>query len=147
MSFDLDAMPNEQKVREAISLGEGPQIEFKETIPSALDLSKLVSGFANAKGGWIIVGVRDPATIVGANTIRLGEFFDRVNDRLRPAQSLMMYPVKLDGKDIRVIVVKPSPELVVTDAGAFARKGERTEPMQADQVLERMGQRPHGDRH
>jgi hypothetical protein len=137
MPFNLNAIPDEQNVREAIQLGEGPQIELREKISSALDLGKLVSGFANATGGWIIIGVREPNTIVGTETARLGQFFDRVNDRIQPAQNLMMYPVTLDGRPVRVVVVKPSQVLVVTDAGAFIRDGEHTRAMSADEIRAR----------
>jgi len=134
MPFNLNAMPDEQNVLEAIQSGEGQQIELRERINSALDLGKLVSGFANANGGWVIVGVREPATIVETDTVRLGQFFDNVSDRVRPAQNLMMYPVTLDGKEVRVVVVKPSPVLVMTDAGAFVREGDRTRVMLVEEI-------------
>ena len=58
MALDLTAIPSEAAVRQAIQAGEGPQVELTANVPSAHDIGRLISGFANASGGLIIVGVR-----------------------------------------------------------------------------------------
>ncbi len=67
-------------VRHAMEQGEGLQVELKASVPSPLDLGRLVSAFANASGGLIIVGVRKfPFGAVGVAWQRLKSAFDQVN--------------------------------------------------------------------
>lgn len=121
----------------ALNQGEGQQIEFKSTIPSILDLGRLISGFANASGGWIIVGIDDrpPPVILGCDWQQLSNLFDRVNQRITPPQSVTLHRVDMaQSRPVGVIVVKPSSQLVVTDAGAFKRAGERTLPFNEKEI-------------
>jgi len=46
--------------------GEGPTLDFKKTISSALKIAKTLVAFANTKGGRLLVGVRDNGSISGA---------------------------------------------------------------------------------
>lgn len=48
-----------------IAAGEGPTIEFKSTIDSALKIAKTLSAFANTKGGTLLIGIADSGKIIG----------------------------------------------------------------------------------
>jgi predicted HTH transcriptional regulator len=149
MSIDLNRLPDMSVVMYAINQGEGQQIEFKAVIPSALEVAKEISGFANASGGWLIVGVREraPAMIVGCDWNKLAQVYEQAIQRLTNASNVKLHHVDMHQKSpVGVIVVKPSKELVVTDAGAFVRQADKTVPMQKEQVLARMHEQPQGGR-
>jgi len=47
--------------------GEGPQLDFKQTIKSAAKIARSIVAFANARGGLIVVGIEDHGHVVGVN--------------------------------------------------------------------------------
>ncbi|MBS3163719.1 ATP-binding protein [Candidatus Woesearchaeota archaeon] len=53
----------DKKILDLIKIGEGLTLEFKERISS--DLGKEICAFVNARGGKIILGVRDNGEIIG----------------------------------------------------------------------------------
>lgn len=131
VAFDINALPDEAAVRNAINLGEGQCIELIASIRNALDLSRAVSAFANSQGGWIILGVQEPRKIIGIDSTKVANVLSIIDRRTKPSQSLTLHTVTLNQKTVGVIVVKPSRQLVVTDAGAFKRSGERIYPLSA----------------
>lgn len=50
-------------VKHLIKKGEGPEVEFKRTLHSEFKLAKTLSAFANARGGYLLVGVNDNKTL------------------------------------------------------------------------------------
>lgn len=127
----------ERDLDELLRAGEGQQIEFKETLPSILDLAKNVAALANAQGGVIIVGAREskPQIAYGGHDSRVDQFFDDLGKRIRPCPEIRMHRVNYRGAIVPVIVVKPHPaEVVVSDAGAFIRDGEKNRPMTAIEI-------------
>ncbi|PJA08943.1 MAG: hypothetical protein COX70_02615, partial [Flavobacteriales bacterium CG_4_10_14_0_2_um_filter_32_8] len=50
---------------EVIESGETQEVELKQSFHSSQDFSKLMCGFANTRGGMIIVGVNAKKTIIG----------------------------------------------------------------------------------
>ncbi|MCH8519868.1 MAG: ATP-binding protein [Nanoarchaeota archaeon] len=59
---------NKKELLELIALGEGQNLEFKESF-SSNDMRRVIKnticGFANSEGGKILVGVRDDGSIKG----------------------------------------------------------------------------------
>jgi predicted HTH transcriptional regulator len=51
-----------------ISLGEGEDLDFKQTISSASKIAKTICSFANHKGGKLLVGVSDQKSILGVKS-------------------------------------------------------------------------------
>ena len=139
MAIDLTTIPSEAAVRQAILSGEGPQAELKPNVPTAQDVARLVSGFANASGGLIVVGVRKfPFAAIGVDWQQLKCVFAEVCQRVRPAQDLILDQVSIDERIVGVIRVKPSAALVTSEAGAFIRVGDRTEVMRTQQMEARL---------
>lgn len=52
-------------LKELISQGEGPNLEFKRTINTALGIAKTLAAFANTSGGILLVGVNDNGAVCG----------------------------------------------------------------------------------
>lgn len=124
--MNLNEIPNSATVLEALELGEGQQIELKSSIPDPASLGNLISAFANASGGFIIVGVREQANqIVGCDYPRLARTFDRVVEKLRPAVGITLHRIEIQGRDLGIIAVKPSTQVVTSESGVFVRAGEK----------------------
>lgn len=106
--------------------GEGLHVEFKQSVPVKVrELSEEVCGFANAQGGFLLIGISDSNEIVGAtieNNRRsaiqgsLGE--------ISPKIQYSMYPVEVDDKTVWVIEVPEGQFKPYVFAGSiFKREG------------------------
>jgi len=118
--------------------GEGASLEMKANTPHPENLSRLISGLANAGGGTVVVGVREPATILGTNLVRFERLVQLSRDRLHGEVDLIAYPIEVDGKQIGVIEVKQAKVPVATPEGYFRRVGEREELLTTQQLVSTM---------
>lgn len=145
--------PNLHEILESIRLGEDTGAEFKEvffsgnrvTDPSRDRLARELSAMANAKGGWLILGVNDKTrSVVGIPTERLDaveEFVRNVcYDSIKPELPVEIYRREIpdEAGDPRAVVlvgveqglyVHQSPE------GYFRRSGSSARPMPTDYVV------------
>jgi len=124
---------HERSVVELVSLGEGPNLEFKSTLQwdvvqdrqnqSLRDSSlKTVAAFLNSDGGTLIIGVEDSGEIFGLDRDLnlVGDSVDRflqlmsslVADRIGPEFSRLVktHIEELNGKQICVVDVDKSSE-------------------------------------
>jgi predicted HTH transcriptional regulator len=56
------------KILKLISEGESETLDFKKIVPGAMKIAKTISGFANHKGGILLIGVNDNGSISGINS-------------------------------------------------------------------------------
>jgi predicted HTH transcriptional regulator len=138
MPFNVDAIPNPQNVLEAIQQGEGPQIELRTRVQSGLEIARELSAFGNSSGGWLIVGVTEPSTIVGADVGRIDGLVQIAGRRSNIATVPVVRRVMINNRPVVVIVVQPSARLVMTDAGAFVREGTASRAMTAVEIEQKI---------
>jgi hypothetical protein len=143
---DFPVNPSLDDVQRWMQGGETETVEFLGLIPSVLRLSQILAGFANGRGGVILLGVQEsPTRITGITWQQLGAIFDRATMQLNPGANATLHQVQMpDGKTVGVIVVPRSQAIVLTQAGAFIRRGTRTEPMKADEIQTKL---PPSDPH
>ncbi len=61
-------MLNTENTQSLIDSGEGYNVEFKVRVPSKVrELTEEVCAFANADGGYLLIGVDDNGQIIGTN--------------------------------------------------------------------------------
>jgi hypothetical protein len=129
-----------------ISGGEGPQVEFKRSLPETTSKDrnpyKTIAAFATGEGGWIVFGVdRDELTVVDLNVTDIGSERDRlanlIRARINPTPPFEATPYVIDGKQIMVLRVESGaspPYGIVVDPDAkdrpeyFVRRGASTYP-------------------
>lgn len=70
---------------------------------------------ANASGGQLIVGVREPDRIFGVRPSQLKTAYRRAMSRIHPTPPASLESVDMDGRKIGVITIPKSSELVLTD--------------------------------
>lgn len=134
----ISTPPTERAIRELIRRGESVELELKTAVPSVLGLAQLVCGFANTSGGTIIVGVQEPDKIVGCDWLTLSRVYERALKQLNPVPECCLYQANIDSHVVGVLNVARSPKLVVSDAGAFLREGDRTRAITANEMEKRL---------
>ena len=131
-------MHTPESLTELLLQSEGPTLEFKSNTPPPESLSRLISGFANSGGGTVIVGVQEPNHVLGTDVARFEKLVQHAKERLRGQLELVHYPVNIGGKSLGVIEVSAAKVPVATPEGYFQRVGERDEPLNAQQLVQRM---------
>ena len=125
-------------IKVIVSKGEGFNIEFKAQVPQKVrDLAEEVCAFANAAGGYLLIGVDDK------NKIRGVEIDNRVRSAIQntigdisPAVRTEMYPVDIDSKTVWVIDVTSGRNKPYVFSGAvYIREGANTQKLTAAEEI------------
>lgn len=142
-----------EQLLDMIRLGEDSGAEFKEVRfsgdrvvgPSKERLAKEISAMANAKGGWLVLGVDDKTRkVLGipvAQLDGLNRFVEETcNDSIKPTVVVDTYRRELPdeaGNPVPVLAVRvdQSPYVHQTSEGYFYRVGSSARAMQTDFVL------------
>jgi len=124
------------KIKELIEIGESETLEFKKSTGEWKEIIKIISAFANKKGGVILVGVDKKKEVCGV-TIGKGTIEDLTNKILNNTEP-KIYPEigiqSLDKKKIIYIKVDAYPYDVVLAFGRpYKRVGKSTMRMSKDE--------------
>src|ERR1022692_2572466 len=99
-------------VAQIIGQPEGPKLEYKAVLPPAATVARLISSFANAEGGLIVLGVNETNGIIKVNG--LSDEFHAVAitrkalDLLTPKPSVDIQYLEIEGKRLFSIEIKAS---------------------------------------
>lgn len=155
------------QIPEMIKRGESAELEFKSSLRwdfqqqaknKVLEkvIAKTVAGFANAKGGVLLIGVDDEGTVLGLDadyaTLSKGNrdgFELQVTQVLSAAlgESVLAFVTitfhEIDGHDVCQIAVEPCDHPVyLADGGEsalFVRMGNLTKPLPIDEAVKYVG--------
>lgn len=122
--------------------GETEAVEFKERIREPRTLARLIGAMANSGGGTLLVGVREPRSVVGVVRSELQRIYDAALQRVRPPPPTLLSFSSLDGKEIGVVEIGTRGDLVLSDEGAFVREGAASQPMEASGIALALAKRP-----
>jgi hypothetical protein len=152
-----EAVDPRATIEALIASGEGPQVEFKEKLPSGPDrrMLKTVAAFASGDGGTIVFGInRDEMTVVGIAPDVARQPRDELTNLVRgtivPTPQVQVGSYDLDGRSVFALVVQPgeSPPYGVRQSGThdkieyFVRRGACTYPAQPGELREAALRRP-----
>jgi hypothetical protein len=113
---EVEAPVDPQSVIEALlAVGEGPQVEYKEYLPSPKDRRTLksVAAFANGDGGTLVFGVnRDEVTVVGVSedqpvTKLRDDLVNLVRGSVVPMPQVSAQHFRVDGHLLITLTVEP----------------------------------------
>jgi ATP-dependent DNA helicase RecG len=95
---------------------ESPELEFKEKLPGNAAVAKTASAFANGRGGYFIVGVRDKdRAVVGIDPTEVFELEGRittiVHDTVEPVISPQYSTLLFKGKTLFIVRIFPGSAL------------------------------------
>ena len=136
-------MPVPNKILDLLFRGENETLEFKTIVREPAILARLVASFANAKGGTVVIGVKEPPKVVGVDESQLRRVYEAALKLLEPTKvkSSLSF-LDADGLKVGLVEIAPSPELVLAQGSAYVRTGAMTQPMAWTQMRERLPQKP-----
>jgi predicted HTH transcriptional regulator len=121
-------------IQSLIAGGESQTVEFKERIPPPDIIARLISAFANTDGGTILFGIREPHHVAGVPPEQFERAYQRALERISGGVRTEKSIINLGDKTIGVIVVEKSLSLISSSDGYFARFGETTKAMSAQEL-------------
>jgi predicted HTH transcriptional regulator len=116
------------EIRKIIGQPESIRLEYKITLPPASLIARIIAAFANTEGGWLVIGVhesRKGVDVVGiASDIPAPTVVESSLRRLRPRPDVNHDFVSIDNKQVYVVEVKKSNEVVSAEnRSVFLRRG------------------------
>lgn len=130
------------EILELIFAGESESLELKTSVRDPQLLAKLIGSFANAQGGRIVIGVKEPPEVVGVDEVLTRRVYEAARKRLTPEPSTKLSIIETEGKRVAVIDVVRSAEIVLSEGSAFVRAGTMTQPMTWTQMREYLPSQP-----
>ena len=128
------------ELRTLIAGGETATVEFKERLRDPELLARLISAFANAEGGVVLVGVGDRGSIIGCDTGEVSRAFHGALARIINPPKVDLEATEVDGKRVATITIGRSASVTVAKSGAFRRDADKVVPLGTQQILQSLQQ-------
>jgi hypothetical protein len=115
------------EIASLIGQPESATLEYKPVLPPSKTIAKIISAFANTRGGYIILGVTNKLEVNGlsedfhANTIT-----HKAIDLLSRKPQIHYQYVSYQGKKLYVIKVEKSDSIVYLESSIYKREGVST---------------------
>jgi ATP-dependent DNA helicase RecG len=110
--------------------GEGLTVEFKERYTPRIDED--VVAFANAKGGTLLLGVRDGGTVVGERLTN--DLKARINDLARNCKPPISVELAQVGEVVAIVVPEGTQKPYSCGSGYYRRLDGNTQKMSHDEL-------------
>ena len=130
-------MSLKEEILGLIKQPENVKVEFKAVLPPSRVIAKIIASFANAEGGYLILGVLDNGTPKGLS----GDFFatetvHKAIDLLTPRPIINYEYIDVDSKRLFVIKTEKSDNRILFENNIYVRVGEQTKLLAASDVQE-----------
>lgn len=125
---------NIESISDLIMRGEGDELELKINLRDSGLLARLISSFANTKGGKIIIGVKENGELVGVNTSIIKRIFDSALKKISPIPKTSLEFIQSDNKDFAVIQIEKSISPIIAEGGFYIRKDTLTHPISPEDI-------------
>lgn len=113
--------------------GESEKVEFKQKATKMIH--KEITAFANALGGYIIIGVNDDGKIVGTDVGKSLEIVSSAVQSIIPLLKITTQKFKFDDKDILVLRVEKGDMLCSVGGVVYIRIGTSARPLCVQEIL------------
>ena len=125
-----------EKFLELVEKGENERIEFKEKISK--DIAEEICAFANALGGYIIIGVSDKKELIGLKKEDIKKAKDIISNfamSIIPPVKINLEEIKINGKYFLVIEVQKSGSICGIGGISYIRVGTSKRPLSIQEIL------------
>lgn len=121
-----------------ISEGEGQNVEFKVSVPSKVrELTEEICSFANADGGFLLIGIDDNNNIIGADidNSKMSSIVGSISE-ITPSLTCDIYSVIIDSKKVWIIQVPNSQDRPYVFSGnIFLRQGPNAQKLRTREEI------------
>ena len=125
-------MLNTENIQSLIDSGEGYNVEFKVRVPSKVrELTEEICAFANADGGYLLIGVDDNGQVVGTNleNDKRSAIQGSISE-ISPALHCELCPVSIEDKTVWVIDIPPGKDKPYIFSGSiYVREGANSQKL------------------
>ncbi len=128
----------EALIQQLMLKGEDQQLEFKAKLPEPGLLARYIAGFANAGGGFILVGVSERQGVVGADARHVGRVYDAALRLLSPRPETTLKEYQIEGTPVCAIRVQRSDQVILAAGSAVVRVGEVLRAIDHDNIARKM---------
>ncbi|HZX73263.1 MAG TPA: ATP-binding protein [Cyclobacteriaceae bacterium] len=119
-----------EEVLATIGSKEGDQLEYKAVLPPSRNIAQLIAGFANTKGGLIILGVVEQQNKYVVNGLsedfKANGVIHKAIDLLTPKPRIDYQYVAYKNKNIYAIKIQQSSDVVLVEGLIYVRHGDKT---------------------
>jgi len=129
---------SQSEIEKIIQTGESEFIEFKSVLRDPVILARQISAFANKQGGLVLVGIREPIEIVGCKINQLEKVLERAKSIVKPLPKIEFASYTIDNKEIGLIKIEKSDEIVFASGGIFERIGDATIAMNSQSIKNKL---------
>lgn len=126
-----------KEILELINHGDNNRVAFRRHTGGPNLLSKIISSFANASGGKLIIGVGDDGKIYGCKKDSVVETFNKAKEKLIPCPKMLIEFVELEKKQIAIISIEKTEKIVASSLGVFKRADNSDERMKTEEISEK----------
>ena len=124
--------------------GESYNVDFKVSVPQKVrDITQEVCSFANAAGGYVLIGIDDNGNIRGVklDNPKRSSIQNSIGE-ISPALHCELYPVEVDGKEVWVIDVPAGKQVPYFFGGSvFLREGPNSQKITNAEEIRELFQR------
>jgi hypothetical protein len=117
-------------IQKIIGQPESEQLEYKAVLPPSRSIAKIISSFANTKGGFMVLGVAESngkVEIVGlSEDFNASGIVNKAIMMLSPKPNVTHEYIAFNGKRLYVIKIDKSHESISVDGKLHVRKGDRS---------------------
>lgn len=125
-------MLNTENIQLLIDSGEGYNIEFKVRVPSKVrELTEEICAFANADGGYLLIGIDDNGQIIGTSleNDKRSAIQGSISE-ISPALHCELYAINIENKTVWVIDVPSGKDKPYIFSGSiFVREGANSQKL------------------
>ncbi len=117
-------MDIKDELNQIIGQAESSTLEYKSVLPPSKNIAQLISSFANADGGYIVLGVSDDLEINGlSEDFHANAITHKALDLLSPQPKIYYQYVEYNGKKLYIIKVEKSNSLISVEDKIYKRIG------------------------
>jgi ATP-dependent DNA helicase RecG len=113
-----------------LSLGEGQRVEFKASIKNVDALGRVISGFLNTSGGFLVCGVSERGAVLGINEadVAIADLEKCIHSGLSPMAMVSFQVQALENRRVLVIEVPAGADVPYAFRDAiYIREGDATQ--------------------
>ncbi|MCB2311466.1 putative DNA binding domain-containing protein [Clostridium tagluense] len=123
-----------EEIVNLISKGDNDRVEFRHHSGGPSLLGKIISSFANASGGRLILGANNKGRIFGCKKEDVMETFNKSKEKLIPCPIVSIEFIEIKKKILAIISIEKTEKIVSSSLGVFKRVNNSEEIMLTEEI-------------